>query len=79
MHRRIDIDHIVRLYRAYAHDLDRVREEQRKLLAPPTSLKAQLDVLEAEITWLLLPGTRPETVRISAPSTAGPPPGSSRP
>jgi hypothetical protein len=62
MHRRIDIDHIVRLYRAYAHDLDRVREEQRKLLAPPTSLKAQLDDLEAEITCLLLPGTRPETV-----------------
>ena len=62
MHQHIDIDHIIGLYRTYAHDLDRVREQQRKLLAPPTSLKAQLDDLEAEITYLLLREARPETV-----------------
>jgi predicted O-methyltransferase YrrM len=55
-------DHIIRLYRTYAADLDRVREKQRKLLAPPTSLKAQLDDPEAEITYLLLREDRPETV-----------------
>ncbi|WP_128435033.1 class I SAM-dependent methyltransferase [Streptomyces cyaneus] len=62
MHQTIDLDHIIRLYRAYAGDLDRAREKQRKLLAPPTSLKAQLDDIEAEITYLLLRETRPETV-----------------
>jgi predicted O-methyltransferase YrrM len=62
MDQHIDIDHIVRLYRTYAHDLDRVREKQRELLAPPTSLKAQLDDIEAEITYLLLREARPETV-----------------
>ncbi|WP_405652005.1 class I SAM-dependent methyltransferase [Streptomyces sp. NBC_00019] len=62
MHQHIDIDHIIGLYRAYAHDLDRVREKQRKLLAPPISLKAQLDDIEAEITYLLLREARPETV-----------------
>ncbi|WP_257004153.1 hypothetical protein [Streptomyces sp. SA15] len=50
MHQHIDIDYIVRLYRAYAHHLDRVREKQRELLVPPTSLRAQLDDIEAEVT-----------------------------
>ncbi|MFE5540976.1 class I SAM-dependent methyltransferase [Streptomyces sp. NPDC056519] len=58
----IDIDRIIRLYRAHADDLDRVRKKQRKLLAPPTSLKAQLDDIEAEITYLLLREAKPETV-----------------
>lgn len=62
MHRPIDIDHIVQLYRIHADDLARVREEQRKLLAPPTSLKAQLDDIEAEITYLLLREAKPQTV-----------------
>ncbi|KOU56667.1 methyltransferase [Streptomyces sp. MMG1533] len=62
MHPQIDFDHISSLYRTYADDLDRVREKQRKLLAPPTSMKAQLDDIEAEITYLLLRDTRPETV-----------------
>ncbi|MGW2522381.1 class I SAM-dependent methyltransferase [Streptomyces sp. NPDC001617] len=62
MHQHIDIDHIVGLYRTYAHDLDRVREQQRGLLAPTTSLKAQLDDIEAEITYLLLREARLETV-----------------
>ncbi|MGW0826797.1 hypothetical protein [Streptomyces sp. TRM70350] len=58
----IDVNHIILLYRAYADDLDRAREKQRRLLASPTSLKAQLDDIEAEITYLLLRETRPETV-----------------
>ncbi|MFF3650878.1 class I SAM-dependent methyltransferase [Streptomyces sp. NPDC002181] len=62
MHRPIEIDRVIQLYRTYADDLDRVRKEQRKLLAPPTSLKAQLDDIEAEITYLLLREARPETV-----------------
>ncbi|EPJ42871.1 hypothetical protein STAFG_0073 [Streptomyces afghaniensis 772] len=36
MHQPLDIDHVVRLYRTYTDDLERVREEQRALLAPPT-------------------------------------------
>jgi hypothetical protein len=62
MHLTIDTGPIIRLYRPYAADLDRVREKQRKPLPPPTSLKAQLDGLEAEITYLLLREARPETV-----------------
>ncbi|NUP20278.1 MAG: class I SAM-dependent methyltransferase [Streptomyces sp.] len=59
---RIDLDHITGLYRTYGDDLDRVREKQRRLLAPPQSMKAQLDDIEAEITYLLLRESRPETV-----------------
>ncbi|GGU29941.1 class I SAM-dependent methyltransferase [Streptomyces coeruleorubidus] len=62
MHQPLDIDHVVRLYRTYADDLDRVREEQRVLLAPPHAMKAQLDDIEAEIAYLLLREARPETV-----------------
>lgn len=62
MHQTIDIDHVIRLYRTYAGDLDRIREQQRALLAPPVSMKAQLDDIEAEITYLLLREARPETV-----------------
>ncbi len=58
----LDLDHISGLYRTYAKDLDRARERQRALLAPPTSMKAQLDDIEAEITYLLLREARPETV-----------------
>jgi len=50
MHQPFAIDHIIRLYRTYADDLDRVRDEQRALLTPPVSMKAQLDDLETEIT-----------------------------
>ncbi|WP_079158573.1 class I SAM-dependent methyltransferase [Streptomyces caniscabiei] len=60
--RPIDLDHIGDLYRTFAEDLDRARERQRTLLAPPTSMKAQLDDIEAEITYLLLREARPETV-----------------
>ncbi|MFE0251384.1 class I SAM-dependent methyltransferase [Streptomyces sp. NPDC059010] len=59
---RIDLDHVTGLYRTYGDDLDRVREKQRRLLAPPQSMQAQLDDIEAEITYLLLRESRPETV-----------------
>lgn len=62
MHQLIDFAHVSGLYRTYADDLDRVRERQRKLLAPPLSMKAQLDDIEAEITYLLVREARPETV-----------------
>ncbi|MER5217120.1 class I SAM-dependent methyltransferase [Streptomyces sp. NPDC002838] len=62
MHQPIDLDHIRHLYRTYTDDLDRAREQQRALLAPPTSMKAQLDDIEAEITYLLLREARPQTV-----------------
>ncbi|MBC9731328.1 class I SAM-dependent methyltransferase [Streptomyces sp. TRM68367] len=62
MDQQIDFDHISHLYRTYAEDLDRARERQRELLGPPASMKAQLDDIEAEITYLLLRETRPETV-----------------
>jgi predicted O-methyltransferase YrrM len=68
MHQPIDLDHlrninhIRHLYHSYSQDLGQVRERQRALLAPPTSMKAQLDDIEAEITYLLLREARPETV-----------------
>ncbi|MFG2373151.1 class I SAM-dependent methyltransferase [Streptomyces sp. NPDC048504] len=62
MHQTISLDRIRRLYRTYADDLGRAREQQRALLAPPISMKAQLDDIEAEITYLLLREARPETV-----------------
>ncbi|KUO21296.1 class I SAM-dependent methyltransferase [Streptomyces dysideae] len=58
----LDLDHITTLYRTYAADLDEARERQRTLLAPPNPMKAQLDDIEAEITYLLLRESRPETV-----------------
>ncbi|MER7901094.1 class I SAM-dependent methyltransferase [Streptomyces sp. NPDC096046] len=61
-HQPIDVDHVIRLYRTYADDLARARERQRALLAPPHSMKAQLDDIEAEITYLLLREALPETV-----------------
>lgn len=51
------------LYRTYADDLARARETQRKLLGPPTSLKAQLDDIEEEITYLLVRDTPPRDRR----------------
>ncbi|MGW0827729.1 class I SAM-dependent methyltransferase [Streptomyces sp. NPDC002845] len=62
LHQPLDFRHISLLYRTYARDLDRAREMQRELLAPPVSMKAQLDDIEAEITYLLLREARPETV-----------------
>jgi predicted O-methyltransferase YrrM len=59
----ISLDHVCELYRKYSGELGQVRDEQRQLLSDraPT-MKAQLDDLEAEITYLLLRDVRPETV-----------------
>ncbi|AHH94677.1 hypothetical protein GCM10010174_37700 [Kutzneria viridogrisea] len=54
---------VTRLYRDYATELATVREEQRELLAArQPGMRAQLDDLEAEITYLLLRELRPDTV-----------------
>ncbi|WP_338784435.1 hypothetical protein [Streptomyces sp. DG1A-41] len=62
MRQTIYVDHIIRLWCAYDRRPRRARGKQRKLLAPPTSLKAQPDDIGAEITYLFLSETRPETV-----------------
>ncbi|MGI9064717.1 MAG: class I SAM-dependent methyltransferase [Pseudonocardiaceae bacterium] len=58
----ITIDLVTGLYREYRGDLEQVRQEQRRLRLTAPSMKAQLDDIEAEITYLLLRHTRPETV-----------------
>ena len=58
----ITLAHVESLYRKYEHDLRRVRDEQRALRHGPPVLKAQLDDLEAEITYLLIRDTRPAVV-----------------
>lgn len=58
----ITTDLVAELYREHRADLGRARDEQRRLLRDDPSLKAQLDDIEAEITYLLLRHTRPATV-----------------
>ncbi len=58
----ITTDLVTDLYREHRADLDRVRHEQRRLRRDDTAMKAQLDDIEAEITYLLLRHARPETV-----------------
>jgi len=58
----ITTDLVTDLYREHRADLDRVRHEQRRLRRNDTAMKAQLDDIEAEITYLLLRHARPETV-----------------
>ncbi|MFI7075476.1 class I SAM-dependent methyltransferase [Micromonospora sediminicola] len=58
----ITLAHVESLYRTYEHDLRRVRDEQRALRHGNPSLKAQLDDLEAEITYLLVRDSRPSVV-----------------
>jgi len=61
--RPIDLDLIVDLYHKYADPLTQAREAQRQLLTSFTGpVKAQLDDIEAEITYLLLRDTQPRTV-----------------
>ena len=55
-------DQIVALYRKYHKDLAVVRDEQRSLRTGVPPLKAQLDDLEAEITYLLIRETRPDSM-----------------
>lgn len=56
------VEFVVDLYRKYADELQSAREEQRALRATNPEVKAQLDDLEAEITYLLVREHRPETV-----------------
>jgi predicted O-methyltransferase YrrM len=53
----IELGYVRELYREFAEDLAAVGDAQRRL-----DVKAQLDDLEAEITYLLLRATRPEVV-----------------
>jgi predicted O-methyltransferase YrrM len=55
----MDID---TLYETYTDDLRRAKKEQRELRDGDPKMWAQLDDLEAEITYLLLRTHRPETV-----------------
>lgn len=54
--------HVSFLYRKYQDDLRAVRKEQRELRTTRPEMKAQLDDLEAEITYLLIRDERPTTV-----------------
>lgn len=59
----LSVEYLGRLYEKYADSLKEVRDAQRAFLeARGTSMKAQLDDLEAEITYLMLRELRPETV-----------------
>jgi len=59
----ITLDFIAELYVKYRSSLGEVRDAQRKFLQDRgKSMKAQLDDLEAEITYLLLREFRPATV-----------------
>jgi predicted O-methyltransferase YrrM len=55
-------EHINHLYEKYADDLRIARKEQRAIRENDRSMKAQLDDLEAEITYLLIREHRPATV-----------------
>lgn len=55
-------EHINHLYEKYADDLRVARKEQRAIRDNDRSMKAQLDDLEAEITYLLIREHRPATV-----------------
>lgn len=57
--RPVDLTTASQLYRKYADDLAAVREEQRRRLP---GIRAQLDDIEAELTYLRLRELRPETV-----------------
>ncbi|MGC9668799.1 class I SAM-dependent methyltransferase [Planosporangium sp. 12N6] len=57
-----DLVQVEQLYRKYAADLAEVRDAQRRFLRANPDVVAQLDDLEAEITYLLLRERRPETV-----------------
>ena len=58
----ITTDLVTGLYREHRVDLDRARHEQRRLRRDDTVMRAQLDDIEAEITYLLLRHAQPETV-----------------
>lgn len=58
----IDQDLVEKLYEKYADQLRAVKTEQRALLDADPTMKAQLDDLEAEITYLWLRDRQPSVV-----------------
>jgi predicted O-methyltransferase YrrM len=58
----ITLTHVESLYRKYENDLRQVRAEQRAVRHRNPTLRAQLDDLEAEITYLLVRDNRPAVV-----------------
>lgn len=56
------VPRLVELYRAHADRLAVARDEQRRLLRSRPGMRAQLDDVEAELTYLLLRDARPATV-----------------
>jgi predicted O-methyltransferase YrrM len=59
----IDLGYVSELYREYASDLAVVGAAQREYVAARRStMTPQLDDLEAEVTYLLLRATKPDTV-----------------
>lgn len=59
---RLDLEHVSGLYRQFTDDLITVRSEQRELRRRRPMMRAQLDDIEAEITYLLIRAQKPETV-----------------
>jgi predicted O-methyltransferase YrrM len=57
----VDLAHATWLYRTYADDLHAVIDQQRSFLAE-SRVTAQLDDVEAELTYLALRDHRPDTV-----------------
>lgn len=58
----LTVDDVTGLYVKYHERLREVREEQRELLRSRPGMRAQLDDIEAELTYLLLRDLRPATV-----------------
>jgi predicted O-methyltransferase YrrM len=62
MAEELTLQYISDLYVEYQDDLRAARKEQRELRTTSPGMKAQLDDLEAEITYLLIRDSRPATV-----------------
>jgi len=58
----LTIDEATQLYVKFHEPLREVRDEQRQLLATRPGMRAQLDDIEAELTYLLVRRERPERV-----------------
>lgn len=58
----LTVDDVTQLYVKHHEQLREVREEQRALLRARPGMRAQLDDIEAEVTYLLLRDRRPSTV-----------------
>lgn len=59
---RLDCEYVTGLYRQFVGELITVRTEQRELRLERPTMRAQLDDIEAEITYLLIRAHKPQTV-----------------